>query len=306
MVKNPNISGSFSKWHIEFKNKSKVNSKHHEVLKAVLMLFVCSCCCCATTLIVAVTPYGIIIGTDSKAYTTSFGGFNGKAILGIKKATIVQNLVVATADLAALNIFYEKSGSVFSYNFTNWIADINKHCPKNVSVSALTSILEVKSRGTFSNFDKYIAGGAIDRDKTPDPYIEYVIAGYQSGIPTITHIYFHVDWKNKRLVGPGIEEIHPDHHPKDFGLYGAGWREVLTEIQDRNSDAYKEMFALAPKELSKLTSNQGLSLGEAQMLCLSILRYETKHHEEFVAPPYILITIPPFGMGAISRRAYPK
>jgi len=269
-------------------------SKRHKAFPSlVLVLSLCSGCCHATTVVIAITPRGLIVGTDS--------GHTVQAPPRVGKAIIVQHRLVVTSvslvDAELTNTRPPHDG--FRYHFTKWMIAVEKKCPDNVSVSQLTSLLEIESRITFKNFDRIIASGTLDRKKTPDPLVEYYVAGYQAGIPTVTHIYFQIDWENRRLMEPIVVEVHPDHNPRaDVGFFVGGIHEVGTQIKDRDSDAYKEMFAVMPNELPRILSQQELSLSEATNASLAVLRYEAKHHKPLVAPPFVIVTIPPLGMGA--------
>jgi|SRR5208282_4616345 len=275
-----------------------------------LILLVCSFCG-ATTLVFCVTPHGIIVATDSMASNFSVGraGKSVQPYQRVKKAIIVQDrIVVATVNMTIMDFSHTgHPEDAIRYNFTQWMAEVDEQCPKNVSVSALTSLLEIKSRTTFENVNKAIAGGAFNQKKPSQPFVEYFIAGYQSGIPTITHLYFNIDWDKNRLTDPIIGEIHPDHDPRvDFGFGVAGRADVIDQLRNRESDGYKEMLDLIPHELPKVISEQDLSIREATNLCLAVLRYETRHNNSLVGAPYVIITIPPLGGGAPSRVVYSK
>jgi hypothetical protein len=269
-------------------------STHHKTAPVFSMILLVCSFCHATTVAFVVTPYGILVGTDS--------GNTDRSQRRINKAIIIQRRLVVTS-VGAADIDFDS----FYYHFIEWIAAVEKKCPKNVSVSALTSLLEVESRATFKDFDRIIASGALDRKKTPYFFIQYFVTGYQSGIPTMTTVYFKIDWKKRRLTGPVVEEIYPSHNSRvDFGFFGGGYNEVFSELQDRKSDAYKEMLALIPNELPKLLSQQNLSLSEGTNACLAAMRYEAKHHKPLVAPPYVMTTIPPLGMGTTTQTTYPR
>ncbi len=274
----------------------------------VVILLACSCCY-STTVVFSVTPYGLLVGTESGELPTYVGSFAGTKRTGpsVEKAIIIQHrLVVTSLNLADAEITQAgKPNYVFRYHFKTWIAAIEKKCPKDVSAYALTSLIEGESRTTFKDFDKFIAGRAFNRNTTPNPFIEYYVAGYQTATPVITRIYFKIDWDKHRLVGPSVERIHPDHDPRvNFAFLVAGRNEVGTQMQDKKSDAYKEMSRMIPQELPKLLSEQDLTLSEATNACLAVLRYETNHQKPLVAPPYAILTIPPLGMGSVTRSIY--
>ncbi len=112
----------------------------------------------------------------------------------VRKAVVIKNrLVLATVNASSLNLFSDYGRQrVFSYDFTQWTAKIEKKCSRNVSVSTLTTIVESESRTAFKGFDQFFTVGAFDRNKASDRFIEYFVVGYEAGVPTINRVYFHI------------------------------------------------------------------------------------------------------------------
>jgi hypothetical protein len=288
-----------------------IYSKQHKALKAIiLVLLIDLYSCWATTVVVVVTPNAIIVGTDSKNLGSNFGGItSGGRLPREDKIAIIQNcLVVATADIAALNLFSDHGRKrAVSYDFTKWIAQVDKQCPTNVSVSILTSIVETESRIAFRDVGKAIAGGAFDRKKSSQFFVEYFVAGYDAGIATVNRVYFQINWNDLRLEGPLTQPIRPRHDARvneNFNVFG--WNDVVYELNNRESDGYKEMLAFIPNELPKILSGKVLSISEADSVVLAVLRWENKHHAAFVSPPYVIITIPPLGGGGVEQNSFPR
>jgi hypothetical protein len=257
----------------------------------------------------AVTPTGILVATDSKGVRIS-GGDTRRPLGSIEKAFIIQDrLVVASVGTAVMN--FTRPGhpeDSTRYNFAEWMTEIKKECPRNLSVSALTSLIESKSRNTFKNVSKVIASGTLDRKKTFDPLIEYYVAGYDTGVPSITHIYYRVDWENRRLSDPVTEVVHPSKNAPgvDNDFFDVGITEVGAEIADAKGNAYKELLSMIPNEMPKLYAGKILSIPEATDSCLAVLRYQTKHHPTFVGPPFVVTIIPLDGKERAIRTVYSK
>lgn len=227
-----------------------------------------------------------------------------------RKAIIIQDRVVlATVGISNLNGEMDEvqpgtnktKKIVFSYNLAPWMKDIQNKCPKNVTVSALTQIVEETSRNTFKDFDAAVARWVVAHTKVvPNPFVEYFVIGYESGTAIVNHVYFKIDLRNSGLKGPIFESI--SYAKNDFLVFGKD--RVLLAKRDQKSDTYKDLLALIPTELPKALAKQDLSISEATNVCLGVLRFEAKYEGETVAPPYVIITIPPIGMGSAYSRTY--
>jgi hypothetical protein len=254
--------------------------------------------CHATTVIVIVTPQRIFVGTDGKVTSPANPKVSSR---GVNKATIFQNrLIVAVLSATAIEVAnkLDKGRVVFRYDFAQWIAEIEKKAPSNVSVADLTKIIENESRVAFQDLDRYIAGGALGYNKTHKTLIEYVIAGFDAGIPTVNKVYYKINWETYQLEGPILVSIFPDANGGvnfNFHIFGQLATDY-TELGNRKGKSYEELVAVAPKELSKVLARQNLSLDETKRFCLALLRIQAKHFND-VGPPYSITTTVPSELG---------
>jgi len=256
--------------------------------------------CRATSAVVVVTPYGVVIGIDSKIVRDR--RVRGPPVPQDKAVIVQDRLVVAI--VGEVNFAAQKGKERVEYKFEDWIQAIKGKCPQNMSVFALTSLIESVSRSTFRNYDRFVRAGAFERDNSIP--IQYLVAGYDSGIPNITRVYFEIDWAKLQLKGPEKKVEHPNANSKvDFDFLVDGQNDIVKQLANRESGGYKEMLALAPNEIPKLVSGKNLTLIEGRKACRAALRYETNHHKDKVGPPYVIFVIPPFGMGGVTRELYP-
>jgi hypothetical protein len=258
----------------------------------------------ATTVVVVVTPDAIFVGEDSRANAHTAAGRELRP--NVKKAFIIENrLVLAGIGLAAFNISSDKDKLLFSYDFAKWVADIEKKCPKDVTVSALTKLVEAQSRITFDGFSQYMKAKAFQSNYPPDRLFEYVMVGYDAGIPTVNDIYYEVDRKNWNLIGPKFDPEYPRADSGANGVLVFG-RNDVAGLSDTTSDTYKEILTVIPNELPKVLSHKELSHPEAAKVCLAILRFEAKYYRDMVGPPYIIMSIPRVAWGGVIETPYSK
>jgi hypothetical protein len=259
----------------------------------------------STTIVCLVSSNGIFVGTDSKTTAVEDIKHPGRRV--DKTAIVKHRIMVATVNLGAFDLWRYDSSKVFNYDFAKWIAGIEKKAPADIPVSSLTSLIESEASNTFDQLNWWLDRGAFDRQHPPDPLIEYVIAGYEAGNPTINRLDLCIDWNLRRVEPPVVAAVHPRHDDGiDKNLHVFGWNEVVNVIKDGKGDSYKEIAEMIPNELPKLVAGKDLSFSEARDACLALLRWEHNHHEALVGPPYVIIIIPPAGMGGVTQQTYPK
>lgn len=269
-----------------------------------LVAILLTCHCHATSVIFVVISQGIFAAVDGYSTTPSP---SEPSLLRVDKTAIIQNrLIIIGLGAADIDIGGANGFPRFTYHFTKWIPEIKKKCPQNVSVSALTTLIEKESGIAFNNLDRYIAAGALDSFKPRSNLLQYAIAGYDARVPTINIVKFDFDWQNRRLAGPMVATIHPNPNGRvDSGLYFGGMSIIQpSELQNRESKSYKELAPLIPKELPRILTGQDFTDREAKRICLSILRVDAKYFPRAVGPPYIITKLVPLGMGTAAPVVY--
>src|SRR5437879_3019462 len=149
-----------------------------------------------TTAIFVITPTGIVAGTDQ---LTKGSSSSGKAVFR-KDITKIQ-LINGKFIVASVGI--ERSNA---YSFEDWITKVGNKLAPDASVTQFVGLIENEATKTFKDdmaIEKYMRSGALVKSQPfEDTLVEYIVAGYESGVPTIIRTYFNLDWHDKRLVGP--------------------------------------------------------------------------------------------------------
>jgi hypothetical protein len=95
--------------------------------------------------------------------------------------------------------------------------------------------------------------------------VRYLVAGYQAGMPRFEEVLFYADWNQKGLIGPIRLMAYPG--PNNVGnlhVYQFGFREVIADMTNRESYAYKQAMARLPRTFGDLLLHRrGISLDEA-------------------------------------------
>jgi hypothetical protein len=271
-------------------------------LKRLAALLLLASYCHATTVIVVITPEAIIVGADGKTISRITGRSGS-----IKKAFIIQHrLIVAALGNANVSAGWD-NGPKIDFRITKWIAEIDKKCPENVSVAELTRLIEKESAFAFKDADPIIAGHAFDSQYPQKSFLDFIISGYEAGVPTVTRVKFEIDWEKRHLNAPIVTQEHPRANQRpdfDFFIYGER-RFDGNALVNREGEGYKELLAVIPKELPKLSAMQNLTANEVTNVCLAILRLNSKHFKD-VGPPFSITSTVPFGIGVPREVIYPK
>src|SRR5208337_2969876 len=107
-----------------------------------------------------------------------------------------------------------------------------------------------------------------------EPFVEFIIVGYDSGRPILYEIEFHVDWSQLDLLGP--KEIVEDltAQPGNIHSYFFGVKEAIADITDGQSYAYKQTMIRCPKAFGDLNSHQDISLDETVAITRALIEIE--------------------------------
>lgn len=201
--------------------------------------------------------------------------------------------------------------NVAPYYFPALIGQIKARLPADASVSRVSEIVKEEVEKFSSWFDVYLKRGLLQQEDSPGDYpLEYLIAGYQAGVPTIYSIYVEVDWQQLHLKGIQRVLMHPERNgQEDFAIYGVGSKRVLQELKQEQGDLYQRVISKAPSESRMLSGKRELSINQASNLVRALLEVEAEANPEQVGPPFTIVTIPKNGpplISSIDAHAHPE
>jgi hypothetical protein len=270
---------------------------------ALLLVLGISIPATATTVVVTVTPLGIVMGTDSK-YVRTARNISPVGEGVTDKAVIIQNHI-AVASLGQADILV---GSVH-YNFLDWIADIQSRLSKEVSVDEFASVIETESTAAFGTFHVVLEHGSMvqkDELQSCEPFIQYVVAGFQDNKPKIYVISWEIDWIAKNLVGPK-KILLSDRSVGNVQFYAFGVEEALKDTLNPGSFAYKQALADSPDEFTALLAKRAVTLDGSIALARTFIRIEEKTNPGDVGGDVRLIRILPNGTAnRVADKTVPK
>lgn len=237
---------------------------------------------------------GIAVSTDSKK--TSVTSDYVKVGEGPTEKTILIKDRIVIVSVGVSGVRYDS----FHYDFATWVRNIQSSLPGDISVDDFAGIIETESAKQFSGFaDLAIKRGAFKRRNSYDTctdFIQYIIAGYQGGVPHIVVVHLETDWDNGRIVGPKISFVEPDGTDNSgyFRAYFFGIKDSITDVANRNSYAYQKATAQS-NVMERVLLHQDISIDETVALSRILIGIEEKTNPSDVGGSVISAKILPNG-----------
>jgi hypothetical protein len=264
----------------------------------------------STSVVIFVANNGVVISTDSK---TALKNGDFSVSVGEKeqpKSVILQGRLVVTA--IGISDFGNEPNH---YNFFTWIHSLQMKLGDNISVDDLAAMIARESSSTFSrlNVDAALKSGALRQKAPAEPcsvFAQFVIAGYQDGLPRIYKVQFDIDWNNKGLVGPTSVLLYPDpSETTNYRMFRFGTQQALVDFFDRRSYAYQKAMALYPKAMTDVAIGKYPSLDETVSLSRAAIQIEENTNPSDVGGEIRTIEILPDGRAkevALRKTVLPK
>ncbi len=258
----------------------------------------------ATTVVMVITPKGMIVGSDS-GYSEHTGDFVTLNTGNVSKFVTVQDrFVVASIGTADISRPNPPFATISFYNFLTWIKKVEEAMPANVSVEDLAKGIQEKSAATFIGFDEVLASKWFKQPKPLErfrPFIQYVIVGYAKEGPQIYVVQLYIDWDERKLIGPKTILLYPDSNAAggNYFVYGIGISQVLEDISNPRSYAYKQVSAECPS-FRTLMARHDITVAEAEPIVRAMIAVEEDTNPTEVFGDISTVTIlPNSGVGKI-------
>src|ERR1700680_2911259 len=211
----------------------------------------------SSSAIVIITSQGIVLGIDGKSVDRCVGSCPSPR--EPQKIVVVQDHIAFGS--VGLYAVLGDAHNVPPYYFPALIGRVEARLPADASVSRVSEMVKEEAEKSFSWFDMYVKRGLLQEKESPGDYpLEYLIAGYQAGDPTIYSIYLEVDWQKLHLKRIQRVLMDPERNCKDFPIYGVGSKHVLQELKEEQGELYQKMISKAPLECRMLRGKRELSI----------------------------------------------
>jgi hypothetical protein len=235
---------------------------------ATLVSVLCPTFMSGTTVVVFVTEKGVVLSTDSKT-TLRDANYSATGEIEQAKFVIIQNRVV----VAAVGVS-DITTDFGHYNFLAWMKSPQLQIPDRVSIDDLSGIIEKESALAFSKLRvaDFVKTGTLKNKSPADPcemFAQFVIVGYQDGVPRIYKVYFYIDWNTLTFTGPIKTLLYPDSEVSNYRVIRFGTQQAIADLFNAESYAYKQAVAVCPETMATIKDGKYPSLDET--ICLSRL-----------------------------------
>jgi hypothetical protein len=252
----------------------------------------------STTVVTLITESGIVVSADSKIrIERNDQGLNIGDKEGTKIVVIQHHLTIASIGKE----FYTYRNSIThksagEYDFAKWIQDIQGRLPDNVSFDDFVEIVKREIVKMIPVVQVAVSGRGERQGNVNifHPFIQYVIAGYQNGIPRLCVLEFYIDWDRKVVIGPyqvPMDTNIPKDHPVRGSFFGV--QEAIADFSNRQSYAYKQAMTLCPKPFQDFISHRPVSLDESVSLARSFVTIEEHTNPDTVGGKVRVVEITP-------------
>ena len=251
-----------------------------------------------TTVLVILTPEGIVIAADSKIISRDFGGYSAppegpaNKIIVFRDRIAVGNIGFFTQHIATMD-----DRPLFEYDPALWLKRVEQKKPSDISVSEFVDTLESEARNEFSPLNDLLRDPTFEnrKDYCEANGVQYLVAGFESGIAVVEEVNFTIDEKSCQLKGPFVQPIFPapDTVRFDFGFHAAsrGYEDAAGDVVygRTRSVGFRSIAFESPMDLWMLLAKRDLSLNQASTLLHAILRAQSRYTPAVVGPPYTVV-----------------
>jgi hypothetical protein len=205
--------------------------------------------------------------------------------------------------MAGLHAVLGNPHAVAPYSFPSFVGLVGMRLARDATVSQVSEAVQEEAAKVFFWFDGYLRRGLVRQKDFAGEYpVEYLIAGYESGVAIVQAVQVEVDWHELRLKRVERVSMCPTPEARACsGIYRIGSKRVLHEVTDQQGELYEGVVTRAPAEAGRLFKEDELSLEEVVNRVRRILELEAEANPEYVGPPFSIATIPKDGPPELAR-----
>lgn len=249
----------------------------------------------ATTIVVVVSGNGVVVSSDSLTTSHDLKDLSaGREKFQDKFVVLHNRIVVGSVGLAYID------NPAFKFDFLTWMHSLETKLPDNVSVDDVERVIEKESPTAFGTFySDNLRNNAVER-KSPDfdceDVAEFVIAGYQQGVPTVYKVKFDIDWNTQSFVGPTKIAVYAQSaNAATYEIRTFGVGQAITDILNRNSYAHQQALRCSRKAMTKIDGKIPPSLDETAALSRVLVQVEENTNPDSVGGAIRTVEILPDG-----------
>jgi len=159
---------------------------------------------------------------------------------------------------------------------------------------------------TFSFASEWIKAGKLTKERARESgvteyLVQYVVAGYENGVPVVYSLTLMPDWNAKTVNGPFevlLKKGGPRNTAFDFGWRGRGTG--LSLINTANSGPQREFNDGTRADVGLTKPAHCLTAEHLSDVAKAMLVIETEYDPHYVGFPLTVIALPKNGDGTVT------
>jgi hypothetical protein len=256
---------------------------------------------------------GIVIATDTKRGINTNGEHVGE-MQGTKMFIVQNRIAIACLGNCGYRFSQREIGGQtrsLDYDFATWVLNIESGLPDKCSFDEFVGIVKSEARKMVPILQPILSSETGARPKDPtsvfEPFIQFVITGYQEGEPMLSVVELYFDWDAKLLHGPYDVTLEPNERlVGHYRYYFFGIQESAEDFLNRDSYAYQKTMACCTKAFQDLISKKAVPLDESAVFARSLIKIEEKTNPSDVGGNIQVIAIRPDGTASDLTGPLPK
>jgi hypothetical protein len=232
------------------------------------------------------TQSGIVVGADGKLSVKKWNyqkkKYEESSSIGTKARLLKNHAAIASDGHLSL------PHTPGHYDFFTWTDTLDQHIRETTTVDELAEIVQTQILLALAPLNGHLQD--VPQYAGSNYFSEYVIAGYQAGIPKVYCLVLRVDLKTNTLV--------PDKQIMRFPWYQLASHDTQDQLEKPGSDLSKRFEGKLPNVLARLRQGQpALAFYEGSDAVRLILQFEADANSDAVGFPLTLVNVPKYGHG---------
>jgi hypothetical protein len=267
--------------------------------------------CYASIVVYIISPDGIVIGADGLGVELMPCGYIGpRQRAPFSKIFLLKGkLVIANVGLGGLKSPDQRT---MLYSLPAFIEFIDYNFGSDMTVTSLSRVVEneapkvlsfLPDRLTLPDYSCELGENQPFNRRSPF-FHEFIIAGYESGVPLIYYVHLKIDWDHHRIIANRFPKEQPQRQNIQFSVYGSTNALVplaLVCSVQAQINSYEIAFSRFPVQQAFFCTRDfsGYSLELASDMVRILLEICTEVEPSTIGFPLTVVTIPRVGSAQI-------
>jgi hypothetical protein len=246
--------------------------------------------------VVVVANDGIVIASDSKQRAASNIGISDDRRAANKIVILNDRTAIATTGMGDMRI--TSGGKVLADFSSAELLDGIKHTlSPNASASSIEGLVIDKLKSSMNELSRYVANGAIRKQNAPDgDLVDFILAGYENGVPIVHKIRVECDWNTRKIVVPTVESRNPlPNRPFDSNVVFFGRNLNILNVASNPAGAERkaaaERYPGVIEAIDVFSRGRNVSSADGVDIAADLIRLESEFDPENVGPPISIVVL---------------